>query len=145
MAMNGPFADNFWKACKVELDTLENEMKTWDYVKHNPNMHVLPGAWAFKIKQFSDGLIKTFKARFCVCGDCQKHGVNFWKTWSPVVYWSTICTIMILAAKEKLVPSECDITVAFMTAPIPPDEVVYVQQPQGFVKDPSCVLRLNSC
>ena len=24
MAMNGPFADNVWKACKVELDTLES-------------------------------------------------------------------------------------------------------------------------
>ena len=52
---------------------------------------------------------------------------------------------MILVAKEKLVSSQCDITAAFVTAPIPPDKIVYVQQPRGFVKDPSCVLRLNSC
>ena len=30
MAMNGPFADNFWKACEIELNTLENDMNTWD-------------------------------------------------------------------------------------------------------------------
>ena len=28
MAMNGPFADIFWKACEVELGTLDNDMKT---------------------------------------------------------------------------------------------------------------------
>ena len=28
MAMNGPFADNFWKSCEVEIDTLENDMHT---------------------------------------------------------------------------------------------------------------------
>ena len=66
MAMNGPFAENFWKACKVELNTLENDMNTWEYVKQTPDMHVLPGTWAFKIKQFPDGLIKKSKAQFCV-------------------------------------------------------------------------------
>ena len=145
MAMNGPFADNFWKAAQVELDTLENDMKTWDYVKRTPGMHVLPSTWAFKIKRFPDGLVKKFKARFCVRGDRQQHGINYWETWSPVVHWSTIHTIMILAAKERLVSSQCDITAAFVTAPIPKDEVVYVQQPRGFMKDPDSVLRLNSC
>ena len=129
MAMNGPFADIFWKACEVELDTLENEMKTWDYVKCIPDMHILPVTWVFKINRFPDGLVKKFKARFCVRGDRQKHGVNFWEMWSPVVHWSTIRTIMILVAKEKLIPSQCDITALFVTAPIPPDKVVYVQQP----------------
>ena len=42
MNMNGPFADNCWKACRVELDTLENNMKTWDLVKRTDGMHVLP-------------------------------------------------------------------------------------------------------
>jgi len=52
---------------------------------------------------------------------------------------------MILAAKEKLVSTQCDITAAFVTAPIPKDEVVYVHQPRGFIKDPCYVLKLNSC
>jgi len=56
---------------------------------------------------------------------------------------------MILAAKEGLVSAQCDITAAFVTAPIPNDEVVYLQQPRGFVqKGPNgedLVCRLNSC
>ena len=104
-------------------------MKTWDYVKHTPNMQVLPGTWAFEVRKFPDSLVKKFKARFCVPGNCQKHGVDFWETWSPVVHLSTICTIVILDAKKKLVSSQCDITAAFVTAIIPPDKVFYIQQP----------------
>ena len=62
MAMNGPFADDFWKACKIELDTLVHDMKTWDLVPRTPDIHVLPGTWAFKIKRFPDGAVKKFKA-----------------------------------------------------------------------------------
>ena len=74
---------------------------------------------------------------------------NFWETRSPVVLWSTIRTIMILAAKEGLVSAQYDIAAAFVTAPIPADEVVYVHQPRGFVKrGPNgkyLVCCLNSC
>ena len=51
---------------------------------------------------------------------------------------------MILAVKEKLVSNQCNITAAFVTAPIPKDEVVYVQQPRDFVKDADSVQCLNS-
>ena len=52
---------------------------------------------------------------------------------------------MILAAKEGLVSAQCDITAAFVTAPVPPNEVIYVEQPRGFVKDSAMVCYLNSC
>jgi hypothetical protein len=56
---------------------------------------------------------------------------------------------MILAAKEGLVSAQYDITAAFVTAPIPENEVVYVQQPRGFTKTvpngEPLVCRLNSC
>ena len=99
-AMQGDFAAEFWKACETELNILENDIKAWKYVKRTPDMKVLPSTWAFKIKRFPDGLIKKFKAHFCVRGDCQEHGVNYWEIWSPVVHWSTIRTVMIMAAKE---------------------------------------------
>ena len=87
MAMDSKFAEDFWKACEVELDTLYNDVKAWKYVKRKPGMQILPSTWAFKIKRFPDGLIKKFKARFCVRGDRQVHGVNYWEIWSPVVQW----------------------------------------------------------
>ena len=41
--------------------------------------------WAFKSKQFPDGLIKKFKARFCARGDMQLDGIAFFETYAPVV------------------------------------------------------------
>lgn len=40
---------------------------------------------AFQMKFFLDGLIKKFKAWFCVCGDPQTEGVDFFETWSPAL------------------------------------------------------------
>ncbi len=60
--MNDPFAEDFWKACGTELNTLVNDMERWTLVKHTKDIHVLPGTWAFKIKHFLDGRVKKFKA-----------------------------------------------------------------------------------
>ena len=95
-------------------------------------MYVLPGTWAFKCKRFPDGTPKKHKARFCVQGDRQIFGVDFFETWAPVVQWATIRTRMILAVKEKLISAQCDITAAFVHDSLPENDEVYVHQPRGF-------------
>ena len=62
MAMESPFVADFWKAMEVELDTLENEMKAWNYVDRTPDMKVLPLTWAFEVKRYLDGLLHRFCA-----------------------------------------------------------------------------------
>ncbi len=65
-------------------------------------MNVLLSTWAFKIKWFPDGSVKKFKAQFCARGDREKEGINFFETWAPVVQWSTIQIVMVLAVKLGL-------------------------------------------
>ena len=67
--MNVPFLDEYWKACETELKTLEEDMNVWTLVKRTPDMHVLPGTWAFKCKRYPNGTRKKHKARFCTRGD----------------------------------------------------------------------------
>ncbi len=134
-ATKGPFQAEFWKAMHVELNTLVNEFKCWDLVPRLPHMHVLPSTWAFKIKQFPDGTIKKFKVRFCARGDHQKKGIDFFETWAPVVQWSTIQIVMVLAAKLGLQSVQCDITAAFIHGHVPPEEEIYVRQPRGFKQE----------
>ncbi len=40
-------------------------MGAWDVVEHEDDMNVTSGTWAFKCKQFPNGTVKKFKARFC--------------------------------------------------------------------------------
>ena len=53
-AMKGPFAEEYWRAGEVEVETLER-IKAWTVVEREAGMNVLPGTWAFKLKRYPDG------------------------------------------------------------------------------------------
>jgi hypothetical protein len=76
--------------------------------------------------------VKKFKARFCARGKRQKEGIDFFETWAPVVQWSTIRIVMVLAATLGLHSVQCDITAAFIHNRIPLEEETFVHQPRGF-------------
>jgi hypothetical protein len=131
-AIRSPFQAQWWKAMYDELVTIIINFECWDYVKRMPNMNVLPSTWAFKIKWYPDGRVKKFKACICARGDRQKEGIDYFETWAPVVQWSTLRIVMILAIKLKLISVQCDITAAFVHGRVPPMETIYVHQPRGF-------------
>ena len=58
--------------------------------------NVLPGTWAFKRKRFPDGRLRKCKARFCVHGDKQVEGVDYFEMYAPVVQWKTVQLMLIL-------------------------------------------------
>ncbi len=87
--MNGTFADKYWKAAVTEVKTSEG-MGAWDAINRTNDMIGIDSTWAFKIKQHPEGLIKKFKARFCARGDQQIERVDFFKTYVPVVQWTTV-------------------------------------------------------
>ncbi|KAL7465925.1 hypothetical protein ACHAXS_006230 [Conticribra weissflogii] len=141
-AMNGPFANEYWKAAVTEIETLEG-MDAWEVVDQQPDMNVIDSTWAFKLKRFPDGLIKKFKARFCARGDQQIEGVDFFETYAPVVQWTTVRLMLILEVLLGLKSKQGDVTAAFLHADIPEDgEKVYVKMPLGFEKSGK-VLRLK--
>ncbi len=68
----------------------------WDVVERKDDINVINGTWAFKCKQFFNGTVKNFKARFCACGDQQLEGIDFFETYAPVVHWTTVHLMLIL-------------------------------------------------
>ena len=154
-AMNGPDADGYWKACKTEVNTLQEDKKAWDVVKREPWMNVLPSTWAFKCKRYPDGTVRKLKARFCVRGDKQIEGVDYFETFAPVVNWTTVRLMLILSIVLGLATRQVDYTAAFVHAPIDRDpgwddltpeeqerQGVYIDMPRGFSK-PGKVLKLR--
>jgi hypothetical protein len=143
-AVNGPNGDKWDEAIDKELETLE-KINAWTLVRRQPGMKVLPMTWALRLKRFPNGLAKKFKAWFCVCGNFQVKGIDFFETWAPVVQWTTVRAMIILAAKKKLCTAQADITAAFVHAPLDEGEEIYVHQPQGRVygKPGEFVLKLN--
>ena len=73
-------------------------------------------------------------------GDQQQEGVDFFKTFAPVVSWTTIRLMLILALVLGLYTPQVEYTADFLHAPI--DKDVYVEMPHGF-SEPAKVLKLK--
>jgi Reverse transcriptase (RNA-dependent DNA polymerase) len=143
-AMHGPDKAGYWKAMEKEKGTLE-EMESWEVIDIKPWMNVLPGTWAFRCKRFPDGTIRKLKARFCVQGDRQREGIDFFDTYAPVVNWLTVRFMLVLSEILGLATKQVDYTAAFVHAAIDRDpnwenmteeerskSGIYVQMPRGF-------------
>ena len=138
-AVNGPFAEQFHVAMETEIDTLE-KLGAWEKVKRKSTMNVIKSTWAFKIKRFPNGLLRKLKARFCVRGNMQIEGVNYFDTFAPMVQWITIRTLLILSVQLNLCTAQVDYTAAFPQAKL--DDEVYVEMPRGFI-EPGFVYKLR--
>jgi hypothetical protein len=88
-AMHGPHAEEYKQAMKVEMSGLIRQ-RTWKAVERSSATHVTKSTWAFKCKRLTDRTVLKFKARFCVRGDLQEEGVDYFKTYALVVAWSTV-------------------------------------------------------
>jgi Reverse transcriptase (RNA-dependent DNA polymerase) len=138
-AMNGPDAEGYWVAMEEEYNTLTYK-DSWEIVDRTPDMKVLGTTWAYRCKRFPDGLVRKLKARFCVRGDQQVEGIDFFDTYAPVVQWSTIRLMLMVSLMLNLATQQVDYTCAFLHALL--DDEVYCHMPHGF-QQPGKVLRLK--
>ena len=69
------------------------------------------------------------KARFCVRGDKQEAGVDYFETYAPVVSWTTIRMMLTLSIVMNLKTRQVDFSNAFAQAELHGDEQVFVELP----------------
>jgi hypothetical protein len=77
-----------------------------------------------------DGTVLKLKARFCVRGDLQEEGVDYFETYAPIVAWSTARMLLTVVLQEGWTTKQVDYTNAFAQAEL--DEAVYVEPPKLF-------------
>ena len=128
-AMKGDDAEEYLKAMKLEISTLV-QGKTWVAVPRTSDMHVIKGTWAFRLKRLPDGTPYRYKARYCVRGDMQQEGIDFFETYAPVVQWSTIRLLFSIVLDESWVTRQVDYTNAFAQAEL--KETVHIECPRLF-------------
>ncbi|GKV43628.1 hypothetical protein SLEP1_g50892 [Rubroshorea leprosula] len=133
---------NWRQAMSEEFSALVRQ-GMWELVPSHPSQHVLGCKWVFRLKRGKDGSIERSKARLVAKGFHQRPGSNYFNTFSLVIKPTTIRTVLSLAVSRGWSIKQLDVNNAFLHGHI--DEVLYMQQPTGFVDHnfPSHVCRLR--
>ena len=87
--------------------------------------------WIYKIKHAADGSVEKYKARFVARGFSQKEGIDYKETFAPVVIYTLIRAIILLASIMGWKLHQMDVKTAFLNGVI--EEEVYIEQPEGFI------------
>uniref|UniRef100_A0A1X7VA87 Reverse transcriptase Ty1/copia-type domain-containing protein n=1 Tax=Amphimedon queenslandica TaxID=400682 RepID=A0A1X7VA87_AMPQE len=120
-----------WKdAMKKEMDSIYSN-DIWDLVSLPEGRKVIGNKWVFTKKLRADGTIERFEARLVAKGFSQKHGYDYDKTFSPVIRFESVRTLIALAAEQGLKQHQMDVSAASLNGKL--NEEVYTKQPEGFV------------
>ena len=119
-----------WKDAMIEeyQSIMKNDVQ--DVVPRPEGNSIVTSKWIYKIKNAVDGSIEKYKARFVAHGFSQKGGIDYEETFAPVTKYTSIRSILSLAAVMKWKIHQMDVKTPFLNGVV--EEEVYVEKPLGF-------------
>ena len=130
-ALSSGFSKEWKEAADLEYKAMLDN-GTWELVELPDGRTPVGSKWVFRVKHKSDGTIERFKARIVAKGYSQKYGIDYDETFSPVVKFSSIRTLLAWAVQKGMYVHQMDVVTAFLNGPL--DEEIYMVQPDGYIK-----------
>ena len=128
--MASEYRDKFIEAAEVEVEALE-DFDCWEEIPiEMATTKILPGTWAFCIKQAPDGTLKKFKGRYCIQGYLQE---GEFEMYAPVVQLSSLQLFLAWALLLNWVTCSVDFSNAFIQAKL--KDAIFVHIPRGFTSN----------
>ena len=131
MAMQQPDHDKFINAMACELEQ-HTELKHWKIIHKSQvlkNTKPLPMVWTLQRKWDPAGEILKWKTRLCTGGHRQVFGDTYWTTFVPVVSWTTVRCVFIMALLLGWHMRSIDSIMAYTQADVKTD--IFMQLPAG--------------
>ena len=130
-AKSSPDNARWLEAMEREMESLcQNEV--WTLVDSPVHQKVIGSKWVFKCKVNASGDVERYKACLVAQGYNQKQGLDYKETFSPVVWFESIRSVIALGAQHKLQLHQMGVSTAFLNGEL--TEEVYMRQPKGFVE-----------
>jgi hypothetical protein len=98
--------------------------QTWKLIELPPRKKLITTKWVYKVLSDSSGKPFKFKARLVTRGCEQKEGLNFQKTFAPIIKRSTIKYVIALVAHCGWKISSMHVKIAFLNDDLQ-EEVVH--------------------
>ena len=141
-ALTSSEKENWQEAMKDEFNSLDAN-KVWELVPPPNDRKIINSKWVFKCKLKENGLVERYKARLVAQGYSQRQGLDYEETFSPVVRFESVRTVIALAVSEKMKLHQMDVKTAFLNGEL--TEELFMKQPEGFIEEgkENLVCRLN--
>src|SRR5436190_9675307 len=141
--MRMPDYQLWWEAFCNEIRAIVAN-NTWTLTDLPPGFKALPLRWVCRTKRDANNVFEKYKGRIVVKGYAQEAGLDFDKTFTPVVRIESVRAILAIAAANDLFILHVDCTNAFLNGLS--DLELYVLQLEGFInpKYPNKALWLNN-
>ena len=104
--------------------------EVWDLVELPKDKKTVGSKWVFKTKRSANGTVERHKARLVAQGYSQRYGQDYDETFSPVVRFESLRTVIALAVQNGLKLCQMDVTTTFLNGEL--KEEVYMKQPEGY-------------
>src|SRR5882762_5595928 len=138
--MSRPDVAEWLAACTEELQTFER-MEVYEEVDRPRDRKIVGSKWVFRIKRGPDGEIQKYKAHLVTKGFTQVEGIDYDETFAPVMKFSSLQTVLALAAKYDLEVHQMDVKAAYLNGVL--EEEIYLDPPTGFKPGNGKVWRLD--
>ena len=107
---------------------MKNEVQ--DVVPRSKGKSIVTSKWIYKIEHAADGSIEKYKARFVAHGFSHKEEIDYEETFAPAAKYTSIRSVLALAAMMKWKIHQMDVKIAFLNCVV--EEEVYVEKPLRF-------------
>ena len=97
----------------------------WDVVPRPKGKSIVTSKSIYKIKHAADGSIEKYKSRFMAHGFSQKEGIDYEEIFTPVSRYTSIRSVLALAAVMKWKIHQMDVKNSFLNGLV--EEEVYVE------------------
>ena len=84
------------------------------------------------MKYNADGTVERYKTRLVAKGFTQKAGIDYEETFSPVVRYTSIRTLLAVVNQLDLELHQMDVSTAFLNGELSED--IYMSQPEGYIQ-----------
>ena len=128
-AIKGPESAQWRQAMDEEIRAMKSH-KVWTLVKPTSNQKLIKCRWVFRKKFDQNGDLKGYKARLVAQGYSQTHGIDYNDTFSPVIRFETLRSIIAYSLKHDLKLQSMDVSSAFLNGNL--EEQLYMCQPEGY-------------